>query len=178
MPNWCYNTVSVSHEDAAMIARFVEATKSGNLFNEFVPMPDALRDTTSPSEPDETLIEKYGHSDWYSWSIANWGTKWCETESDVSYEGEKDATVYFNTAWSPPIEFYNALVKQGFSVDATYTEEGMGFAGHYLDGVDNCVELDFDKNSEEWINEIEDEDLRWLVQEEYDSWADSNSEEE
>jgi hypothetical protein len=54
----------------------------------------------------------------------------------------------------------------------------MGFAGHYLDGVDNCVDLDFDIDSEEWINEIEDEDLRWLVQGEYDSWADSNSEEE
>lgn len=59
----------------------------------------------------------------------------------------------------------------GFKVDATYTEEGMGFAGHFVDGEDECVDLDFDENSkEEWIDSIEDETLREIVQAEYDRW--------
>lgn len=39
---------------------------------------------------------KFGHSSWYDWCIANWGTKW----NAYSF-GEADAnTMSFNTAWS------------------------------------------------------------------------------
>lgn len=178
MPNWCYNTVTVTHKDPAMLDRFVKATEADKLLNEFAPMPEELQNTTSPSPPNEVLEEKYGYSDWYSWALDNWGTKWDITNSAINHREGNEVQVYFDTAWSPPIAFYEALKMQGFTVDALYTEEGMGFAGHYSDGEDNCADLSFDENSQEWIDSIEDKDLKWIVQEEYDRWLDYQQEDE
>ena len=170
MPNWCYNSVSVSHSDPVMIDRFVKATEEDSLLNEFVPMPEELRNTTSPSPTNAALVEKYGASDWYSWSIDNWGTKWDISDSYADKTDANNASASFNTAWAPPLQFYYHLIDLGFKVDATYTEEGMGFAGHFVDGEDDCVDLDFDENSQEWIDQVDDETLRELVQAEYDRW--------
>ena len=179
MPNWCYNTVSVSHDDPAMIQRFIKATEDECLLNEFHPMPEELKGTTSPSPTNDSLVEKYGASDWYSWSVNNWGTKWDITNAYVGCDDEKSATASFDTAWSPPIEFYEKLVELGFDVDATYTEEGMGFAGHYVNGDDEYIDLDFDMDSkEDWIDKIEDETLRELVQDQYDQWLEYQDNEE
>jgi hypothetical protein len=30
----------------------------------------------------------------------------------------------------------------GFKVEATYIEQGMGFIGHYRDGIDFCTDMD------------------------------------
>lgn len=170
MPNWCYNTLSVSHENPEMISKLVDAAKNDSLFDAFVPMPEELRNTTAPSPTNEELVAKYGASDWYSWSCNNWGTKWDCSDADASTVDGKSATVFFNTAWSPPIPFYDALVQMGFSVEATYTEEGMGFAGHYENGEDYEVSLDFDKDSQAWIDSIEDEVLRDIVQDQFEQW--------
>ena len=172
MPNWCYNTVKVSHEDSATIEKFVKAINESNLFNTFLPMPEELHNATSPSKPNQELIDKYGHSDWYSWSVVNWGTKWEITESYVSdvSEDKLSVTASFNTAWNPPIQFYDTMLGFGFDIDATYTEEGMGYAGRYLNGEDRCIDLDFDETSQEWIDKIDDNVLRSLIQDEYDSW--------
>lgn len=172
MPNWCYNSVSVSHSDPAMIDRFVKATEDERLFDEFVPMPEELRNTTSPSPTNESLVEKYGASDWYSWALDNWGTKWdiADAYVNVDKSDSNNAWASFETAWSPPLQFYYHLIDMGFKVDATYTEEGMGFAGHFVDGEDDCVDLSFDENSQEWINQMDNETLREIVQVEYDRW--------
>ena len=60
MPNWCENTVTLSHANPAMIARVKKAFTAGNLFNEFIPMPPGLQETEA----------------WYEWALENWGTKW------------------------------------------------------------------------------------------------------
>lgn len=39
---------------------------------------------------------KYGFTDWYSWSIKNWGTKWDAWETAII----DDSTICFYTAWS------------------------------------------------------------------------------
>jgi hypothetical protein len=173
MPNWCYNNVTVSHDNPELIAKFVKATEEGNLFNTFAPMPEEIRNTSVPSEHNQALIEKYGGGDWYSWSIRNWGTKWDIADSFVSEisEDKLTAIVSFSTAWSPPIEFFETLVGLEFAVDAIYTEESMSFAGRYKDGHDECLELNFDKDSQEWIDSIEDQELRYTIQDEYDSWS-------
>lgn len=43
-------------------------------------------------------LELYGHSNWYDWSVANWGTKW------NSYDNFKlsDHQFKFDTAWATP----------------------------------------------------------------------------
>lgn len=180
MPNWCYNYVSFEHDDPAMIAKLIEAAKD-NLFNAFVPMPEELRNTQSPSEPDDVLIEKYGASDWYSWSVNNWGTKWDTSAADCNpYEDGKGVDMYFETAWSPPIAFFDAMVAQGFRVNSSYTEEGMGFAGVYNNGDDQCIDLstlyDAGDEAQGIIDAIEDDDLRIIVQEEYDRYKEWENE--
>ena len=60
MPNWCNNSLLVSHPDKEMMAKFAAGVKNGNLFDTFIPMPQEMRDTTSPSiEINEALIEKF-----------------------------------------------------------------------------------------------------------------------
>lgn len=180
MPNWCYNTVTFEHDNPEMIAKLIEAASEGKLFDAFVPMPEEIRNTTSPGPDNRTLIEKYGHSDWYSWSIDNWGTKWEASVQDVDeYNEGKGVQLYLETAWSPPISFYNKMIDQGFRVDASYTEEGMGFAGVYVNGEDKCVdmgEIYQSETAQSDIDSIEDDDLRIIVQEEYDRYKEYENE--
>jgi hypothetical protein len=50
-------------------------------------------------------IRDYGHQDWYSWSIANWGTKWNAYDTNEN----EDNGIYFQTAWSTPYPVMVAL---------------------------------------------------------------------
>jgi len=54
MPNWCDNTLEVSHKDPVVMKRFVDAFKAGRLCEEFVPNPN-------------------GEWSW-DFSVENWGT--------------------------------------------------------------------------------------------------------
>ena len=40
MPNWCMNTVTIEHKDAAQIEKVAEAFKKQELFATFAPVPD------------------------------------------------------------------------------------------------------------------------------------------
>jgi hypothetical protein len=139
MPNWCNNNIELTHKDPAMLERAKAAFLDGKLLNEFIPLPKELEDTTSPArETNESLVAKYGHSDWYSWCISNWGTKWdispygCEIEN-----GQLVGS--FDSPWGPPITAYEKLEELGFEVIAQYHEPGMAFAGVY-DGFDECYD--------------------------------------
>jgi len=90
--------------------------------------------------------EQYGENNWYDWSVAHWGTKWDTDAQNVFYDGET-LTLCFDTAWAPPIELYEYLVEQGFSVLADYYEPGMCFAGIYEDGEDRA----YDDVSDEFL---------------------------
>jgi hypothetical protein len=77
----------------------------------------------------------YGHRDWYSWSIENWGTKWNTSRTYLS----KDEIV-FETAWSNPYPVIFQL-SQNFPdllIKLRFADESIG---------DNCGEYHF-KNSE------------------------------
>jgi hypothetical protein len=137
MPNWCNNNVTFTHEDAAQIQRLVKAYNEDRLFKEFLPVPEELAQTTSPNDknPDE-MIEKYGAADWYSWSVENWGTKWDVESVDAAEADGNSVSVYFDSAWAPPIAFYQHMETLGFTVDAFYYEPGMAFCGRYSEGED------------------------------------------
>jgi hypothetical protein len=125
MPNWCNNVLTLKHNDPAMIALAVKAFEAGNLFNEFIPMPDELQDGNE-------------------WSYANWGCKWDVGGSDatVSEDGDPNQVeMAFDSPWSPPVEGYGNLEQLGFEVDAFYYEGGMGFCGRFKAGEDECHEI-------------------------------------
>lgn len=61
----------------------------------------------TPEEQDE--YRSHGADTWYKWNIRYWGTKWDACEPELSDSGD---TFLFDTAWSHPSTFYEALAKR------------------------------------------------------------------
>jgi len=157
MPNWCNNVVTLVHGDRKMISRAVKSAQKDALLNEFVPVPQALSDTTEGSYGDkleqarltalrEGNVKTYGYSSWYDFAIGEWGCKWDISNGGDDYKIKKvdngySVMLYFDTAWSPPIDFYNKLVELEFEVSAMYHEPGVNFCGRYYDGQDEIYDL-------------------------------------
>jgi hypothetical protein len=176
MPNWCYNQFTVTHDEPQMLERFVKAVHDGNLFDEFIPMPEELKETTAPSRTtNEQLIEKYGHDNWYSWSVDNWGTKWDISSGSAELNGDH-ASGSFSTAWSPPIQAFEALSELGFDINVMYDEESMAFLGTYssINGDDYYEYPDFE--NPEWRTGIENSDVLAMLEERYDMWLEEQQE--
>jgi hypothetical protein len=150
MPNWCSNFVEVGHEDPTKITALAEAFNRGEFCDHVIPVPEDLKITAGylgDAEAQKELErktrenqEKYGAGNWYDFCTSRWGTKW-----DVGGDGQSDIhpdgtlmTASFDSAWSPPMGVYDALVEQGYTVRAYYYESGMCFAGIYDNGSDDC----------------------------------------
>ena len=152
MPNWCSNTIELRHEDPAMIQRAVEAFKQGKFCNEFIPVPQQLKDTYSGSSSDAyeqelnefkiKLNEKYfGSANWYDFCVNRWGTKWDVGDAEsINTVDDNHMVAYFDSAWSPPIGVYEELEMLGYDVEAWYYEPGMAFVGKWHNGEDFCIE--------------------------------------
>ena len=162
MPNYCSNYAEFTHSDTKQIARVAEAFAKGALMQEFHPCPAVLDDprgtTYGGCKKDEldalraSNVEQHGYANWYDWRVANWGTKWDvgDKDADVGYtEGDTTVGFSFDSAWSPPIEFYNKMQELGFTVKAYYYEPGMAFCGQYFDGEDAEFKIDGDAD---WVD--------------------------
>lgn len=144
MPNWCNNNLTLTHKDPAMIQRAYDALERGEFLSEFCPIPKELGDAIADGSVNESLIAKYGYSNWYDYCTNEWGTKWDVGDqgcSDIHPDGTMLHT-YFDSAWSPPTRAYEKLEALGFGVDAMYYEGGMGYAGTYSDGNDDEINLE------------------------------------
>lgn len=144
MPNWCSNNFELtgSKEQIDAFENFLVTNEGDDWFDFFLPTPAELKETVSPNRDDEQseiLLEKYGASDWYSWNVTNWGTKWNCNAIDWLRE-ENTIRFWFDSAWAPPIALYTFLESEGYSVRATYYEPGMGFVGYFAEGFDDCYE--------------------------------------
>jgi hypothetical protein len=144
MPNWCSNSLTLSHKDPAQIKRAVDAFNNGRLLQELIPSPNG---------------------EWeYDWSVENWGTKWDvggdDCQEPVISEDGKSADFYFDSAWAPPVQAYQTLDQNGFGVHAMYYESGMAFAGIWSDGFDDYYEF----------SGIKSEDVQQLLPAELDEF--------
>jgi hypothetical protein len=184
MPNWCANGLQITattEEQKEKLKELSEYVKNDNkLISFFYPCPPELMETTAGFFGDteeqkqlelkqESNLEKYGAKDWYDWQVANWGTKWDPDLHDFTFDIDC-FECFFDSAWSPPIEFYNKLVEEGYLVTATYNEGGCDFIGWYDDGDDNCLswseirdeyEEQFTQLQDSPKPENEDSDERW-----------------
>ena len=145
MPNWCSNTLMVTHKNTAMIDRVENAVNADSLFEEFAPL-----------------------GEWqYDVAVEKWGTKWDINSGDVIDRNENTITVSFMTAWSPPINFYDELLAQGFEVHAEYFEPGVCFVGKYIDGEDE----EYSFETADLLEEIP-EDLveNWGIRDMMEDW--------
>jgi hypothetical protein len=161
--------MQIAHEDPAMMDKFKRAYEAGKVAETFVPPPnwaeiirkekieEMRKNNPASAELADRLdididIEKELAADqrWYDWNVKNWGTKWDFPNTQSMEMIDKNrATASFDTAWSPPIKVFEALVEQGYSVRVLYSEEGMGFGGIWYNGVD-----EFYNNPEDFPEEL------------------------
>ena len=163
MPNWCNNTLTLTHNDPAMMQRALEGFNAKAFMSEFLPIPEPLKITAGREGPDGSpeqlkLIAAevanktiYGFKNWYDWCVATWGTKW-----DFGLDADEPATlnedgalrVGFESAWSPPLEGYFHLMDLGFEVLAYYYEPGDGYCGKVTNEGDNFYRIE---GGADWI---------------------------
>jgi len=178
MPNWCNNstTISGNKEQIDKFEAFLNEKSGKEWFDFFLPCPKELTDVDSPNKTDNVneLIEKYGHGDWYSWSVENWGTKWNADAQDWSRDGDS-ISFWFDSAWAPPTALYDKITAEGYDVEAYYLEEGMGFVGKYWEGADEYYEY----TDSESLNDIPEDIVdNWNLRENLEEWEAENAEEE
>jgi len=154
MPNWCNNTLEITHSDPAMIERARSAFADGRLLDEFHPVPNDLKIVAGRVGADDDQAQKdlvaqeqanrtkYGYSNWYDWCVNEWGTKW-----DVGGNGYEAQDIpnglimTFDSAWAPPVRAMEQLVDLGFDVRLMYYEPGMAFCGVWENNDDDYYEI-------------------------------------
>ena len=157
-------TFSGTSGDIENLTAQLESDTSKFDFNNVIPMPKELRGIGSPVTAFKTkaeveaynakqpasgfelgraitharhqaLLKKYGHAEWYNWSIENWGCKW-NNGDDVqvdNFDNEHGYVQYgFETPWGPPQEIYEALrlMYPKVNISWFYDEPGMEFSGY------------------------------------------------
>lgn len=167
MPNWCNNSVTISSnkENIDKFEAFLNEKNGKEWFDFFLPCPEELTEVDSPNKTKnvEALTEKYGHADWYSWAVENWGTKWnCDAQDWVKVENpsgdESSVTFWFDSAWSPPTALYEFIESTStLNIKASYNEGGMGFVGEFVDGVDECFNYESLEDLEDIPEHLVDE---------------------
>ena len=178
MPNWCSNTLTISHKDKTMMKRVVRGYNRNGLLREFIPIPKELTDTISGTvgskeSYEQRLLEEkqklnrefFGYTDWYGFCVGEWGTKWDIGHGDgyekLTLKDIKNNTVKigFDSAWSPPLEAYQKLCDMGFEIRALYYEGGCCFCGIWDNGNEEYYDI---KGNSKWVEknipyEIDDE---------------------
>ena len=162
MPNWCNNTLEITHEDPAMIERVRTAFKDGRLLDEFIPVPKELQivagrvgDDADPKQieleaQEKSNLETLGYANWYDYCVNEWGTKWDIGGDDYNTPEDipNGLIMSFDSAWSPPLSAMEKLQDLGFSVRLYYYEPGMCFAGIFDENGDDYYDLG-DMNSDQ-----------------------------
>lgn len=145
MPNWCFNRLTVEGPEAEVDTFAEQVTGESALdFEKILPTPEEMFEPKEAASGEETLsgaiMELMGQrepSDWYSWRVQNWGTKWpadgeaMEVNEEPAGEGRKRRTYIFDTAWSPPGPLCDYLAEQYPQLEfrLVYYEQGNCLAG-------------------------------------------------
>jgi len=142
MPNWCNNTITIKGSTETVKALWDQATQEDSgLLDAMIPMPEALKGTTSPDpQPGQANYKGPqpvvdGFTNWYDWAIKNWGVKWDVSTEGLEYEDLGDGTAsitgWFDSPWGPPIEAMQKFADDmdGAYVELFYHEPGMAFVG-------------------------------------------------
>jgi hypothetical protein len=169
-----------------MLDRAVIAFALGRFLEEFIPVPQELRDTqASPGTSDEALVAqrnanvaKYGYPDWWQFCVSQWGTKWdVGGENEYVERIESDLAEFtFDSAWSPPIASYERLTELGFDVEAYYWEPGLNFAGVYTSAEGDDYWEYGDMTPDEIREEMPEIDERFCISDAMEEWAEENQE--
>lgn len=150
MPNYCSNDIAITgpKEDIDALEALLKTEEVAFDFNLFIPYPKQFKDADDearkvhaelakeagdPYRVDWSKVPKDGfNSGGYEWCIENWGTKWNALDAQADRVDENNFSVWFDTAWSPPIPIIHAMSEKFPTLEITmhYEEGGMDFAGY------------------------------------------------
>ncbi len=139
MPNWCNNSLIIEGEDTTINELLKNANDEESNFSleKLVPTPAEEKDN------------------WYSWRLANWGTKWNLGKVDFE-QGEGYVSFNFETAWAPPVEALATISKNypDLSFDLTYDEPGADYCGKatFQDGMQSDQQYSYSENFNSQLN--------------------------
>lgn len=145
MPNWVENRIEISGEKSDLLhfqtltkgkeANYALSEHELRFYSEeqIQKAKESVHDFTFNSlVPVPVDILKQGYSDaGYHWQSNHWGTKW-DVAGSVNIEREEKMLIYtFNTAWSPPIPWFEKVSEMfpNVSFALHYDDEGGSFAG-------------------------------------------------
>jgi hypothetical protein len=161
MPNWCDNSVRLSHSDKSKVDALEAVLQSEDkaVFQHLRPRPESEEEN------------------WYDWNVNHWGTKW--EISIIDWERhDNEIWISFETAWAPPIALYEYLHDLDWKVEGLYHETGMAFCGIWSDGDDDYYEYDFSSLEDLEALPMELQDFTGLVDYYHDQEAEREREEE
>jgi hypothetical protein len=167
MPNWCTNKLVVTATNEKDLNEFLEKVGGED------------EDGSSTNFSFHSLVPRPEGVDWYDWNVQNWGTKWDVGDVSMEVHEEHNTTYfYFDSAWSPPIEWLEKVIPMFPQLDFTlsYFEGGMGFAG-IMEGTegDVCSHSQHNSSDEEyWIiatDGLSDEEIEDRARESIDNNA-------
>lgn len=112
-------------------------------------VPHVLEEMYKEGKKYVEIYETYGSLSWYTWSIANWGTKWNAYDSFLSV-WRNIAEIHFDTAWSGVPKLIDRLSKlfPNLSFDYKYADENFS---------SNCGMGSTNENGEFVFFDIEDQ---------------------
>ncbi len=96
------------------------------------------RDSRYRSEADQAkkAEDETGFTDWYGWSVKNWGTKWDASSIDICASEDCLFEIRFDTAWDLPTPILHELARK-------YPE--LEFSGGFIEE-DDSFEGDFESD--------------------------------
>lgn len=143
MSDWCKNNLTIEHDDPNKVMEFVHAYKKSRVCEHYC---------SGPMDKNGNITVDPNPNYWYDWCIKNWGIKWDIGSDNDQCRGlhptivGNQATMSFDSLWTPPVFLYKTLCKLGFSVEATYFEPRAGFCGIFDDGEEEYIEYRDDKD--------------------------------
>jgi hypothetical protein len=122
MPNWCSNWVTVTGKKTP-VNKFMKLARNHVEKGLYA---DLSLSSLYPIPEEEK-------SNWYDWSIKNWGTKW-DVDGVLSRREDTSLLYTFSSAWCPPCEAFVEISRKfpTLEFDLEWFEGGMGFLGRQV----------------------------------------------
>jgi hypothetical protein len=126
MTNLCSNTVTFTNSKERIDElEHLLNSENDDFLNYYLPIPEDCKNE---------LV----------WCIDNWGTKWDVYIQNWERLSPESMELSFDSAWEPPIKFYEFMYNNGWSIEAYYSEDVINFMGKFSDGEDNNYAYDLD----------------------------------
>lgn len=142
MPNWCYNSVTITGDTD-------KVTSLGNRLK-IISKDDEMKTGMFKSLigiSENVSVQEYNDGGWYNANIDNWGTKWDVDVDEHMCTIQSDCIVLnFESAWSPPVAAFKKIAQRyGVLVEMYYEEAGSDFCGKtFIDEEGDSSEDDYE----------------------------------